>query len=160
MLKRLEQQINFVMEIDKLVSYALGRDITLGMVEELVSVDSEYAMYALGNAVAAKNAKQTFKIMTAMLESNQAYATLLAVITKQMRRLLVCSLSNDTDVELSAKLSVKPYAVTKLRQTSSKFKQVQLKNIVDSLIDLEYKFKSGKINDESAMYLGIFNCLQ
>ena len=75
------------------------------------------------------------------------------------RRLLYASLSTASNAEIADAIGVKEYAVTIAKKQSKAFSPKRLLNIVDELSALDANFKTGKIEQSSAVMNGVFEIL-
>ncbi len=145
-------------EINKLSSFcAETKLITDVSVDEIVSRDVEFVVYALSNAVAERNAKEAYALVEQGRGDSGKSLGMLSALTNQFRRMLHVLLNKGLPpVLLAEHLGIKEFVVTKTLNLALKFKQVRLKAIVDKLVDLEYLFKSGKIADANeALFMGV-----
>lgn len=136
-------------ELNKLKAYTIdSKVITDNLIEEIVSKDVEFMVFALANAVSEKNAKEAYKLVEMGKGDSGKSLGMLTALLNQFRRMLHVLLNKGLPpVLLATHLGVKEFVVTKTLNLASKFKQVKLKAIVDKLEDLEYEFKSGRIAD-------------
>lgn len=145
-------------ECKKLISSGL-KEIREEDVKNNVHRETDYAIFALTNALAAGNKPLALAILTDLTVENPP-ASILANLYKNYRRVLSVSLSKESDAELASTLDVQPYAVKKLREQAKRFTQVEIKRLVDKLNMLETDFKLGRFSDENAMWLAIFNIFE
>lgn len=147
-----------VNEIKKLISFCEDtHSVTDEKVDEIVSRDVEFVVFALSNAVAEKNSIEAYKLVDQGKGDAGKSLGMLTALTNQFRRMLHVLLNKGLPTVLVAEhLGVKDFVVTKTLNLASKFKQVKLKAIVDKLEQLEYDFKSGKLADPNeALFLGV-----
>ena len=145
-------------EINKLVAFCSEtKSVTDIAVDEIVSKDVEFVVYALSNAVAERNTKEAYSLVEQGRGDSGKSLGMLTALTNQFRRMLHVRLNKGLPpVLLAEHLGVKEFVVTKTLNLAMKFKQVRLKAIVDKLVDLEYAFKSGKIADANeALFMGV-----
>ncbi len=147
-----------VSEINKLTAYCMETKVISDMaVDEIVSCDIEFVVYALSNAVAERNAREAYKLVEQGRGDQGKSLGMLTALTNQFRRMLHVLLNKGLPpVLLAGHLGVKEFVVTKTLNLASRFKQVRLKAIVDKLEDLEYEFKSGRLADAGdALFIGV-----
>lgn len=147
-----------VSELDKLTHYCMeSRAISDIAVDEIVSRDVEFVVYALANAVAERNAREAYKLVEQGRGDSGKSLGMLTALTNQFRRMLHVLLNKGLPpVLLAGHLGVKEFVVTKTLTLANRFKQVRLKAIVDKLEELEYEFKSGALADASdALFIGV-----
>ncbi|MDR0426207.1 MAG: DNA polymerase III subunit delta [Clostridiales bacterium] len=138
------------LETKKLADYKDGAQITVKDVEELVAFDLEYKIYELGDALAAKAGARSGRLLRALFESNTPPVQILGYLYRHFRRLLFVKINPGSDT-LAQDLGVAEYAVKmSLRQTKG-LSAKKLKSILDGLHQADFGFKSGKINDRTAL---------
>ena len=134
-------------ELQKLIS-ATSEPISETLVTELVTADSDYKIYELGDALASLNADKTYAVYEALLDGMPASA-LITSLYGYFRRLLYAAITNDP--ALATYLGVKEYAVTMAARQGKQFGARRLKAIVDRLNEIDRDFKSGRADDRSAL---------
>lgn len=145
-------------EKTKLLAYCGERKVTADDVEALVPEDREVQIFAFANSIIAKNGDAALKQLEKMRKYGVSNAAILSSLSGQFQRMLYCSLSPLSDEELARVLKIKPFAVAKARQVRG-FNQKQLKETLSVLSDLEYRFKSGVMSDETAVNLAVATLL-
>lgn len=137
-----------VSEADKLCAYAEGKEITQEMIYELVSPDNEYKVYALTNALTDGNNDGALNILQALLDRGESAGGLLSLIESQYRRMLIAKVS-PVDNAAGGKVT---WQMTNARKLAAKFSAVALKDLVDKIVGLEYRYKSGAMDDVQALH--------
>ena len=145
-------------EVDKLISADLER-VTEQDVWQYVHRETDYAVFALTDAIAAGKKAQALEILRDLSVGNSP-SGILAVLYSNYRRVLGVALSKEGDDVLSQALGVHPFVVKKLRAQAKSYTQVKLKALVDKLNSLETDFKTGKLSETNAMWLAIFNIFE
>ena len=98
-------------------------------------------------------------IIKELLSHGETLQRLVVSMYSYYRRLLHIAISKESDSELSKRLAIKEYAVQKTRNQAKKFKVTMLKKAVDLLSDVDYRFKSGITDIDSAFYLSLFKIM-
>ncbi|HIU83728.1 MAG TPA: DNA polymerase III subunit delta [Candidatus Faecicola pullistercoris] len=143
------EMARIVTETAKLADYTSGTAVSAQDVRDAVAPSTEFKVYELTNAIAAGQNDKVYSHLKTLLERGEKPAALLATITSQYRRILHASLFEGSDSELAVYLGLKSsYPVTIARNAAKKYTQIQLKAIVDKLVDLEYGFKSGRLGSD------------
>lgn len=138
-----------VNEIDKLSYYDLTNSlITKKQVDELVTKDSEYAVFELTEALGQKKGDKVMKLLSQMSKEQG----ILGLITNHFRRLFFIPISGLDDKALASLLSVKEYAISKQRVQIKNFSKLQLKKIYSLLEEIDFSIKSGGMLAENALY--------
>ena len=137
-------------ELNKLVCFAAGEEITESTVENLVSPDEEYKIYELSEAIATKNNEKAMNILTKLFAENNAPVALTGMLFNHFRRLLFASL-NPTSPTLAADLRIKDYAAKMAVKQSAAFSPRRLLAIVNALGDLDYLMKTSGASDKTSL---------
>ena len=69
------------------------------------------------------------------------------------------SVSNASESEIADALKVKEFAVTMAKRQARAFSAKRLKTVVDKLAELDSAFKSGKIEQNTAVWNGVYEVL-
>ena len=137
-------------ELNKLVCFAAGEEITESTVENLVSPDEEYKIYELSEAIATKNNEKAMNILTKLFAENNAPVALTGMLFNHFRRLLFASL-NPTSPTLAADLRITDYAAKMAVKQSAAFSPRRLLAIVNALGDLDYLMKTSGASDKTSL---------
>jgi DNA polymerase-3 subunit delta len=139
-------------ELEKLFAYcSASKTIEVEDVLNLVSPEGEVKAYELANALAAGKNKQAIEILSSILLSGEKPSALLSMLLSQYRRIFHTSISDKSDAEIASFFKVKPFSITSARSLAKDYTQIELKKIVDRLVELEYGFKSGRFSEEDAL---------
>ena len=145
-------------EVDKLISAGLD-EVTDSDVRQYVHRETDYAVFALTDAIAAGNKAHALEVLRDLSVGNSP-SSILSVLYTNYRRVLYVALSKADDETLVEALGVHPYVLKKLRAQARAYTQVRLKALVDKLNELETDFKTGKLSEANAMWLAIFNIFE
>ena len=147
-------------ELKKLTAY-VGENgtITSQIVQTMVHKNIEFAVFELSKMVVEKNSKRVYEILNLMLANKENPTKLLGLISSVFRRVFYVSITKGTDAELAKKLGVKDYAVTVARRTSKNFSPKKLKAILDEAGKLDFDIKNGCIDETTALFHFVANCL-
>lgn len=155
-----------VAETRKLISYAdVGSEITENDVEQLVAADVEYKMFEMTSAFTDGKSEQALSVLASFRAKGEPPVKLLYSITSTYRKIFHLAISDlPSDEEAKAvDMSVKAVEFNRrmIEQNKKKIPGyiVKLKALVEYLYDLEYKFKSGVISDESALNMAVAKIL-
>lgn len=145
-------------ELKKLFAYCEEtRAIDEDAVSSVVCKDMDFVIFSLSNAVAQRNSKDAYEILEDAKGDNGKNLGMLTTLTTQFRRMLHVALNKNMNrKEVSEYLGITDFAISKTLTLASKFNTTRIKNIVDRLEELEYEFKSGKINSaDQALFIGV-----
>lgn len=137
------------LECQKLISYAEGKRITTAMVDELVTEDADLPVFRFINSITDGRKDVALQQLDSLLNKGTPKSFILGALIKQYRRILHCALSPKSDAELAELFGVKEYAIKKTREIKN-IGKVKMKSILDMLVDSEFAFKSGRMNESSA----------
>ena len=144
-------------ELNKLINYAVGREITVQDVEYLVTKDLEFSVFELTENLGRGNSVKTFEILNQMMSDKKSAPSVFAMIQSYFRRIFLSSISVGTNAQIGSQIGVKEFAVKKAKEVASLFKKPDLKAIVDLCAELDHKIKTSQINYNSAVnYLVLF----
>ncbi|MBO4412673.1 MAG: hypothetical protein J5779_01510, partial [Clostridia bacterium] len=147
-----------ITELPKLLAYVNFEGIiTVDVVKKLVKPNEDFQVFELTESLGTKNKEKSIKILNLMLKNKDV--GILALISNHFRRIVFAGISNYSNEELADMFKVKPYAIQKARIQSGFFTKIQLKNILNLLDDVDFMIKSGKMQNENALYYLIFKIL-
>ena len=147
-------------ETQKLCAYALDKSvITADDVAEMVNRDVEYKIYEMTDYIGRKNFDKALLVITEMLSKGEPPQKILTSVYNYFRRLLHVAISDLTELELSKELGVKDFAIRKMKTQAGFFKKKSLKLAVDTLVDSDYRVKSGLTSSDDEMWLTVFKIM-
>ena len=150
-------------ELNKLYAYCMDtKRIGEIDVNDVVSRDMEFVVFALSNAVSERRAKDAYDVLYEARGDVGKNLGMLTTLINQFRRTLHVLLNKGVDKSTLAKqLGISEYAVSRTLTLANKYKSARLKSIVDKFEEIEYLFKSGKIvSMDEALFIGVSFALQ
>lgn len=148
-----------VSEMSKLKAYCDGT-VSKSDVEDMVSADLDFQIYALANAVSVKDANLALRTMDVFFKNGIRPMTVLSMLYDQYRKMLHAELNKDmSNEQLASYLNMKGGAVYYLRKASGGYSQVRLKKSVDCLHGLQYDVLSGRRLEGSALHEAVLELL-
>lgn len=136
---------NVEMEMQKLISYANGREITKQDVELLVTKDLEYGVFELTECLGRGDAKRALLIVDDLMKETKTAQSVLSMIQNYFRRMFYVAITPGTNLQIAENLGVKEWAVVKAKQSASLFTRAKLKNIFELCGQLDFQVRTGKI---------------
>lgn len=134
-------------EVEKLLTYALGRDVEPADVVLLVSpVDSEN-VYRLIDAIAERDGPVAATLLHTFLSAGEEPLSLLAKIARQFRQLALARALLDGQVapgEHARALGVPPFIARKLTTQARRFSAAFLDAALKRLLDIDVGIKTGR----------------
>ena len=147
-------------ETQKLISYAIGSGrVSKDDVEMLVTKDTEYKIYELTDYIGRRNFSGAQGVVSELIGKGEGYQRLIISLYNYFRKLLHVALSDKTNGELAVLLGTEGFVIQKLRKQASVFKKKSIKNAVDMLSDFDYKIKSGRSDEQTALWLSLFKIM-
>jgi len=148
-----------ITETAKLIDYSAGSKIDIEIVNKLVAKESEYQLYEMTNEIAKGNYKTALIILNELKNKGFNNQILLIKIFSHFRNLFHIAISSKTNKELSEIIKVKEYAIKMMKIQAAAFTVKNLRLIVSEFAKLDALSKSGGIDSDDALQLGVFNIL-
>lgn len=140
-------------ETNKLVAYIGESDVVNTTdVLQIVTKDAEYVIFELTEALSKRDGTAVYNIIDKLLEGKDTPTSIIAIITNHFRRLFYSAITvGSTNAELAKSLNVKEFAIVKAKEQSKLFTKMNLKNIYELCVDVDYKIKSGGMEGVNAL---------
>lgn len=136
-------------EAEKLTTFAPDRSVNEEDVELLVTPDDEHKIFEFTNAVLDKNVTLATGLLDRLLKQGLDKGYILSSLITQYRRLFYAAASKESDASLATMLGVKEFAVVKLRETARKYSAVAIRNMLNTLTEIEYAIRRGDLSEET-----------
>ncbi|MCX6813028.1 MAG: DNA polymerase III subunit delta [Candidatus Azambacteria bacterium] len=146
-------------EIIKLADFSAGggsleggkikRVISKSQVEELTVPNANYNIFRLTDALAKKDKKKALEALYVALDNGEKPTELLGLLAWQIRNLLRFKLNPDK----SSDLKLHPFVLEKIKESARFFSVDELNAILSKIIDLDLAFKTGDLNEKTALSL-------
>jgi DNA polymerase-3 subunit delta len=141
---------NLMNEIRKLIEYA-GENgtITKQDIDDLCIKNIESVIFDLTDNLGTKKIAKALEVYDGLIYNKEPVQRILITLYTHFKRLYLCSIAISLKENVSLALDLKPnqtFLVNKYQAQVRLFNQEQLKQILQSLIDLDYNFKSGNID--------------
>ena len=127
----------------------IKRVISKPQVEELAVPSANYNIFRLTDALAKKNKKKALEALYIALDNGEKPTELLGLLAWQIRNLLRFKSNPDK----SSDLKLHPFVLEKIRESAGFFSVDELKVILSKIIDLDLAFKTGGLNEKTALSL-------
>jgi len=148
---------NIEQELQKLLSYTLGRDvITTADVEAICTEQTENRIFDMVQAITEKDQKKALDLYADLLSMKEPPMRILFLITRQFHQLLLLkSLSGQglDRSELAKKAGIPPFALGKYQAQCRKFTADKLRQAVEDCVDTEERVKTGQMGDQISVEL-------
>jgi DNA polymerase-3 subunit delta len=142
------------LEIDKLLLYAEGRQVTSDDVSALVSRAREADIFELVDCVGRRQTDRALRLLHQMLEDREAALYLLAMLARQIRILIQVAEFQEqglTQAEIARRLQLHPYVVGKALAQSRNFDLAQLERAHECLLEADWSIKTGRASELLAL---------
>lgn len=136
---------NMSTEIDKLISYKNSTLINNEDVQLMVKAKFDENIFHLTDALAAKNATLSFKLLYDQLSLGAHELYLLTMLTRQFRILMMTKEVMDAEPNhytVASRLKLHPFVAQKAIRDARQFSLEELKKIYQQLLDIDIKIKS------------------
>ncbi len=141
-------------EIEKLLIYADGRQVTAQDVRELVSRARELSIFELVDCVGHRQTERALLLLHQLIEDGTEPLYLLAMLARQVRILIqVKELQSEgmTEREIATSLKLHPFVVQKGWAQAQNFRMAQLEAAHQRLVETDWAIKTGQSEDVLAL---------
>ncbi|MDE6597051.1 MAG: DNA polymerase III subunit delta [Clostridia bacterium] len=139
------------LEVEKLIDFKAGGELTRADVDEFVYKDADYRIYEMTNAVARRDFDTFCTIESELVVKGGDETAVLSGLFSYFKNLLTILSSKESDAELSKLLKMKEYGVKKSREQARAIGEQALKNYLTCVYDALSKIKSGLTTPQSAL---------
>ncbi len=152
-----EDMENIRMELEKLISYTLGRDVITS--EDVLAVCTERISNKIFDMVTAIVNRQTKKAMDLyedLLTLKEPPMRILFLIARQFNQLLQVKelMGKGMDKNgIASRIKVPPFAAGKMMPQARSFSKEQILSYVNLCVETEEAVKTGRLNDRMAVEL-------
>ena len=142
--------MTLINEIRKLIEYA-GPNGTIKVedIEKLSIKELDSVIFDLTDALGQKNIKELLRILNELLYNKEPIQKILITLYNHLKKIYLCILAQKYNENVQDALNLKPnqtFLITKYKRQATFFKQEDLRNILQELINLDYKSKQGLID--------------
>ena len=139
----------FDCEIRKLADFKVKGVVSRSQVEELAVPSTNYNIFRLTDALAKKNKKKALEALYIALDNGEKPTELLGLLAWQIRNILRFK-SNPNKL---SDLKLHPFVLEKIRESAGFFSVDELSAILSKIIDSDLAFKTGDLNEKTALSL-------
>lgn len=145
------------MELDKLISYCMDRDIiTAKDVEAVCITQTESRIFDMITAIATKKQQQALQLYYDLLTLKEPPMRILYLITRQFNGILQVKESLDkgmVNADIARQMGVAPFVVGKYAGQAKYFSTEEIKEALKDFADIEERVKNGRIADKIGVEL-------
>lgn len=142
-------------EIRKLIEYAgEGNKITREAIDQLAVKQIENVIFDLTDYLGAKKTDKAMEVLDNLLYQKEPLQKILITLYNHFKRLYLCILSLQLNKDLLVSLNLKPnqtFLVNKYKKQASFFTEKDLREILNALVEIDYKSKNGLIDINIAL---------
>ena len=146
---------DLINEIRKLIEYA-GENGTIKQedIDKLSIKKIESVIFDLTDNLGKKDIASALEVLHNLIYEKEPLAKILVTLYNHFKKLYITKMALRVNKELTTSLNLKPnqmFLTTKYKVQSKYFKENELRSILQDLCDLDYNFKSGKIDLQVGM---------
>lgn len=148
---------NIEREVDKLISYTLGRDIiTEEDIETICSSQIAGKIFQMIDAISGKNQKEALNLYYDLLTLKEPPLRILFLIARQFNLLVQVKwlsnqgIGNDT---IAKQTGLQSFLIGKYSSQARRFQTDFLKNALEECVETEEAIKTGKLEDQLGVEL-------
>ena len=142
---------NIHMELEKLLSYTIGREvITSEDVEEICTMQATGQIFEMIRAIAEKKQRLALDLYYDLLALKEPPMRILFLIARQFNQLLLVKSLTAKGMDrasVASKAQVAPFIAGRLMTQARSFTMQQLRNAVQDCVDAEEAVKTGRMTD-------------
>jgi DNA polymerase-3 subunit delta len=141
---------NLINEIRKLIEYA-GENGTIKNedIDELCTKTIDSTIFELTDNLGKKNTDKAIEILKDLLDSKEPIQKILITLYNHLKKLYLLKIAEFQNRDIVISLNLKPnqtFLVNKYKMQSKYFTIEELKNILNEFINLDFNYKTGKID--------------
>ena len=146
---------DLINEIRKLIEYA-GENGTIKQedIDKLSIKKIESVIFDLTDNLGKKDIASALEVLHNLIYEKEPLAKILVTLYNHFKKLYITKMALRENKELTTSLNLKQnqmFLTTKYKVQSKYFKENELRSILQDLCDLDYNFKSGKIDLQVGM---------
>ncbi len=146
---------DLINEIRKLIEYA-GENGTIKKedIDKLSIKKLESIIFDLTDDLGKKDITGALNVLQNLIYTKEPLAKILITLYNHFKKIYITKMALNTNKDLTSSLKLKPnqmFLTTKYKMQSKYFSEIDLRCILQELCDLDYKFKSGKIDLQVGM---------
>lgn len=144
-------------EVEKLIEYGAGAQITKSIVDELVYKDADFRIYQMTGAVARHDFSTFAEICYDLLSKGYDENAVIASLLNYFKNLLTVDRAALPDKELATSLKMSDYVFGKTKQQAQSIGSDRLIAYINALYSLAADFKSGRMTVSGALESALAN---
>ena len=142
---------NLRMELEKLITYTMGRDVvTAKDIEDVCTTQTANKIFDMVRFVTERKQKRALELYYDLLTLREPPMRILFLLAKQFRQLLLTkklTAEGSSGQELSSRLGVPSFVVRNLSSCARAYTVEELEGAVKDFVDAEEAVKTGQLGD-------------
>lgn len=142
-------------EIRKLIEHAgEGNRIVKEDVDQLSIKQIEGVIFDLTDNLASKNISKAIDILDNLIYQKEPLQKILITLYNHFKKLYICKIAILSNKDILLSLNLKPnqtFLINKYKKQAQYFEKEDLRNIINELVDIDYKSKIGLVDINIAM---------
>lgn len=142
---------NIRMELEKLITYSMGKDIVDAEdIEAVCITQTTNKIFDMVRAVTEKNQKRALDLYYDLLTLKEPPMRILFLLAKQFRQILLCkklSAEGASQSEIASRLGVPSFAVRNIAACAKAYLVEELEAAVEDFVNMEEAVKTGRLGD-------------
>jgi DNA polymerase-3 subunit delta len=142
-------------ELNKLATYAYGRQIEEKDVKALVSYTQQSSVFSLVDAIMEFKANESESLLQQLMDKGATASYLLAMLYRQMRLIVRArdlKRQGVKEPDMRQRLGVaSDYVVKKTLEQAARYSMPRIKQVYQQLLDTDIAIKTGKYTEELAL---------
>ena len=154
---------NIQMELEKLISYCLDRDVVTDRdVEEICTTRMANHIFDMVECIARRQTREALELYYELLALKEQPLGILAMIARHCNHLLQTKeLKNRgfSEKDIASKVGIPPFVAKKYVSQAAKFKTAELRRALTQCVEAESAVKTGRMNDKMSVEILIVSVL-
>lgn len=148
---------NIQSELEKLISYTLGRDVVTSQdVEEICTTQITNKIFDMVSAISGRQTRRAMDLYQDLLTLKEPPMRILFLIARQFNQILQVKELMDRGMDkstIASRLKLAPFVVGKIMLQARTFTREQIFSYVNLCVDAEEMVKTGRLQDRLAVDL-------
>lgn len=136
---------DLINEIRKLIEYAgEGGTVEKTVIESLATKQIDAIIFDLTDNLGKKDIKKAMEVLDGLVYNKEPIQKILITLYNHFKKLYIAKLSEKYNRNLAEAMNLKPnqmFLTTKYKKQAEYFKETELRNILEELINLDQKYK-------------------
>lgn len=141
---------DLINEVRKQIEYVgEGGKITKESIDMLCIKKIESVIFDLTDNLGKKNTSKALEVLNNLIYNKEPLQKILITLYNHFKKLYIIKLCEKNNKNITESLNLKPnqtFLVTKYKTQSNYFKEEELRNILEELINLDSNYKIGQID--------------